>query len=124
QFLDVTAHAKHELLFGKLNRTATDFAIATLYGRCDIRDGEIVSAQLRWIDGDLVLFDEASDGSDLGNALDRRQLVAQVPILYRTQFSQIAVGRIDGIHESPPDTRGVWSERRRYARWQAATEAA
>ena len=47
-----------------------------------------------------------------------------MPILIRTQFGEVAVGRVDGIHERPADAGGIRAERRRHTFRQLSAEAA
>src|SRR5581483_5251337 len=63
--LHIPAHAQDELLLRHFERTAAALAVAALDRHADVRDGEVVGAEFRRIDGDLVLLDEATDGGDL-----------------------------------------------------------
>ena len=59
--LDVPANAQDEFLFRHLDRAAADFAVTLFDRHADVGDREIVSAQFRGIDSDLVLFHEPAD---------------------------------------------------------------
>ena len=73
---------------------------------------KVVGAQLRRVHRDLVLLHEAADGRDFGHARHGGELIFQIPVLHRAQFGEVAVGRVEGIHERPADAGGVRAERR------------
>jgi hypothetical protein len=70
------------------------------------------------------LLDETADGGDFGHAFDGGQLVAQIPVLHRAQFGQVAVGGVEGIHEGPAHAGGIRAEARGHALRQPAAQAA
>ena len=76
-----------------------------------VGDREVVGAQFRRIDRDLVLLHEAADRGDFSHAFDRGELIFQIPILHRTQFGEAALFRIERIHERPADAGRVRAER-------------
>ena len=57
---------------------------------------------LRGIHSDLgILLDIAADRGDFGDALNRRDLIPEIPVLHRAQFGEVAVGGVERIHKRP-----------------------
>src|SRR5262249_9959990 len=71
QLLDITLDAQNEFLLGQLDGPPSYFAVALFDCRGDFRNGEVKGAEFGRVHGDLILFDEAADGSDFGDAFDR-----------------------------------------------------
>jgi hypothetical protein len=111
----VAATADHKLALRHLHQTAPHLDVGTLDGRPHFVQRQPVGAQAHRVDLDLVLADEAADGSDLGDAFDRREPVLEVPVLKAPQLGQRAAVRVEHVHEGPADAGGVGAELRRDA---------
>src|SRR6266566_1156551 len=83
--------ANHVLRAAHFEDSPADFIRAgpDLFNDCGERYG--VGAQFVRIEIHLVLFDESTNGRDFGDARDRFELVAQIPILNAAQFGQAAL---------------------------------
>jgi hypothetical protein len=111
-----TAHAA-ALADGHLQRVdirqiaGAERAVGLARGVHDIRDREVVQAQLLLLDEHLVLRQLAADDRDLGDAGDRQQLVAQVELGVGAQLrsANAAVGR---RHRQQHDLAGDGRDRR------------
>ena len=68
-------------------------------------------AQLLGIDLDLVLLDVAAQARDLGDAGERGELVADVPILQRPKLGEVERVALEYVLEHPADARRVGAER-------------
>ena len=110
--LDVAAHAQDEFLLRHLDGASPDLAVALLDRHADLGDREVIRPQLRRIDRDLILFHKAADRRDFGDALDRSELIFQIPVLHRTQLGEAALLRVERIHECPANARRIRAERR------------
>ena len=88
---DVALDAQDVLGLRHLHDAAADLVVGALDRLPHLAQRDVVGAQLLRIDRDLILLDEAADAGDLGDALDRRELVLQVPVLDAAQLLQVAV---------------------------------
>ena len=118
--LEVAQAAHHELGFGHLHQAAADIVVGALDGLFDLRDGDVVGEQPVGIDLDLVLLDVAADAGDLGDPVDRGQLVAQVPVLDRAQLLQVVVVALQHVFIDPADPGGIGAEAGRHPLGQLA----
>ena len=91
--LDVAFDAQDEFLFRHLDGASADFAVAPLDGHLDLRERQVVGAQLHRVHGHLVLLYEAADRGDFRDALDRRELILEMPVLHGAQFLEVVLGR-------------------------------
>ncbi len=118
----VALAAHHVFTFAHLDHACTDIAVRGAdcpFHRVQI-DAEGVQAVR--VDADLVLLDEAADAGHLGDARRLRQLKAQVPVLQRTQLSQIVSVAAQRVLIDPTDTARIGTERRCHSGRQAATD--
>ena len=65
--LEVAARADHVLGFGELDHRAAGFAVGVADRRDHLRERQVVRAQPRRIDDDLVLPHHAADRRDFGD---------------------------------------------------------
>ena len=63
----------------------------------------------------LILLDEASDRSDLGDPRDSGQPVFQVPVLNRAQLAEVVAVGLQRVHERPANPGGIRPEGRRHS---------
>ena len=89
---DVAQAADHELRFGHFQHAAADVVVASLDGRSNLGDRNVVGSQFVGIDRDLVLLDETADAGHLGDAFDRSQFVLEKPVLDTAQIRQVTFG--------------------------------
>jgi len=124
QALDVAAHAEDEFLLAHLERAPPTSpllrwmamltsAMERLYAR------SLAGSTVTW-----YCFTKPAHGRDLGHTFNRRELILEVPVLHRAQFSQAAVGGVEAIHERPANTRGIRAKSRADILRQLRTEAA
>ena len=121
--LDIAEPAHHVLAFAHLDQPPADVRVGALDGGLDGAERHTVGAQPHRVDLDLVLAHEAAEGGDLRDPVDRHQTVLEVPVLIGAQLGERAVGRVEDVHEGPPDPGGVGAELRRHAVGQLARKA-
>ena len=78
----------------------------------DLRTASVISVNplsphLHGIDVDLVLFDVPTDRGDFGHALDRVELVPDVPVLDASQLGEIEALAFDRVPEDLAQRGGV-----------------
>ena len=101
------AAAADEILFSReFHNAASDLTVAVADDLHDLVDGHAVSAELVRIHVDLVLLHKSADGCHFRNARDALQEITHVPVVERSQLSEIVrAGFIDErVLKSPPDT--------------------
>ena len=116
--LDKAGAADHEFHPAFLDGLAADVEVALRHRRHDLVECHIERPHLLRGDLDLVLPDESADAADLGDSRDGVELVANEPILERTQLTEVvaaATGRLRGVDLEvvlidPSEAGGVWTE--------------
>ena len=73
----------------QLDDRAAGLAVGVADRLDHLRVREVVGAQARGVEHDLVLLHHAADGRDLGHVRDRLQLELQEPVLQRAQLREI-----------------------------------
>ena len=76
----------------------------------------------------LVLADESPHGGDFADAIDRHQLEANIPVLYRAQLFEVPTAHWIPVGVSPfkripvdlPEGRGVRTQSRLYTFWKSS----
>ena len=98
--LDEADAAQHKLRAVFLHDFAADIEVRVLHGGEHVHHRHARRAHLRRGKFDLILLHKAADARDLGHAFDARELVADIPVLQRTQPREVvaAAGRERGIH--------------------------
>ena len=104
---DVAAAANHEFGFPHFHHATADIAVAALDGHLHFLQRDVVGLQFIGIHHDLVLFDKTADGSDLRHTFDTGQLIAQEPVLDRTQLRQIVPVALKGVGVYPSHPGGI-----------------
>ena len=112
----IAAAAHHEFKFGQLHRAAAEIHVAGADRAAHLGQRNIEAAQALRIDHHVVLFDEAADAGDLGNALRLGEAVAERPVLQRAQFGERSLLGDQRILVDPADAGGIGTEARRHAR--------
>jgi len=109
----------------QLDEPPARLAVAAPHGLDHFADGNVVSLQTVGIDVHLVLPDEATQGRDFRHPRDRFQVIAQVPVLKRTQFGQVvlASGVDQRVLEDPTDTGRVRPQFGAHPLWKARQHA-
>src|SRR5450759_3565024 len=99
--------------------------VAGPHGVDDLRDGHVEGAQAIRVDRHLVLPDESAERRDFGDARNRLQVVAEIPVLVRTQLSQAgAAGRVDErVLKHPAHAGRIGTEFGADALWQSREDA-
>jgi hypothetical protein len=110
--LDETEATHYRPAAARLDDVAADVPVAAHHGVDDGRQGNLVRAQAIGVDVDLVLLNRPADARDFGNAWHRVELVADEPVLERSQVPQRVSLALDGVPEHVTDACGVRSERR------------
>ena len=93
--------------FADAQIASADFAIARTNRRDHALKRHAKAAQLHWIDHDVVLLHETANARHLGDAFGLGQRIAQLPVLRRPQFAEIAAFAGQGILVDPADARGI-----------------
>ena len=109
---DETEAAHDRPAAARLDDVAADVSVAPRDGVDDGRERDLVGAQACGIDVDLVLPHRAPDAGDFGDAGHRVELVADEPILERSQISQRVALAFDGVPEHVTDAGRIGPERR------------
>ncbi len=116
----VAAAAHHVLCAGQLQQAPAHVAVAAANGLDDSCNWDVVGLQLPGIDVHLVLAHEAAEWRHLGHAGHGPELVAQKPVLKRTEIGQAVFAR--SIHQhvlkDPTHARGVGAELARSPAWK------
>jgi hypothetical protein len=111
--LQVPARPNHVLGFAQLQHRAARLAIRVLDRLHDARVRNSVGTQPLGIEHDLVLAHHAAEGSDFGDIGHGFELVAQQPVLQRSQLTEIMLaGPVDErVLVNPADAGGVGAQR-------------
>src|SRR5262249_38236288 len=97
--LDETEPTHHGPGAARLDDVAAHVAIAPHDGIHDRRQRDLVSAKPIRIHVDLVLPDDASDAGDLRHSGDAIELVADEPVLDRTEIAKRLALALDRVPE-------------------------
>src|SRR5213593_1994638 len=104
------------------DHVAADIAIASHHRIDDGGDGDPEGAKALGIDVHLVLADRAPHTGHLGHAGHRVELIADVPVLDRTQLAERLALTFDRVPEDVSYPRGVGPQRRHDPRRQRLGE--
>ncbi len=109
---DVAAAADEIFGCRDLESLAADIGVAHFDRVDDVAERDVVGDERVWIEIDLVLLYETADGRDFRNAFHRRERVAQIPILNRTQLGEIMFAAVvnERVFVNPAHTGGVGSD--------------
>ena len=110
---EVAAAAHDEFEFGHLDRAAADVDVARTDRIAEFLQRDALCPEAARVDDHVVLFDEAADGSDFGDALRLRDRVPDRPVLQRPQLGQGHFLGNDGVLVDPAHAGGVRSQGRR-----------
>src|SRR5204863_513532 len=113
----VSAAAHHVLSAAEIEQASAGLVVPFPYRVDNLAGRDAIALQQFGIEIDLVLAGVAADGRDIGNARNREQMIAQIPVLIRAQLRQAVLsGLIDyGVLEYPAEAGGVRSQFRLYA---------
>ena len=107
------AEPPHDVLEpAPLEHLAAHVVVRHLHGLDHVADRQAISREAIRVHVDLVLPDETSDRSNLGDAGDGVQLVAHVPVLDRAQRPQVLPLGLDGVPEDLAHRGRVGAEHR------------
>ena len=93
--LGVAAAPHHVLGAAQLDHAAAGLVVAAADRLDHLVDRDVVGLQPVRIHVHLVLLAEPADGRHLGHAGHRLQVIAQIPVLQRTQVRQAVLARLD-----------------------------
>jgi hypothetical protein len=102
--------ANEELGIGFLDDAAADRGVAARDRRVELAERHAVSAETLGVHIHLPFAGHAPDGSDLRDARDGRQLVADVPVLDRAKLAEISAFAFDRVPEDLAERRRVRRE--------------
>ena len=104
---EIAAAAHHELVLGKLERSAADVHVAVADDLSHLLERNAERPHAAGVDDNIVLLDEAADARHLGDAFGLGQPKTDLPILQRAQIGERLVLAEDGVLVNPADTAGV-----------------
>ena len=112
--LHIAVRADHVLGSAPLDEPPTHFVVRFLHRLGELHQRDAVGGELVRIDSDLVLADEAADAGHFGDAGNRLQFVADVPVLEGAEIGErtLAGGVDQRVLVHPADARRVRTERR------------
>ena len=107
--LGVAAAPDHVFFAGELHQPAADVVIPVPDSLDDLHQGNVIGLEGVGVDVDLILFLEASDGSDFGDPGDALEPVTHVPVLEAPELGQVVLARFvdEGILIDPPHARRI-----------------
>src|SRR5262249_542805 len=86
--LGISAAPNPVLTLREFHQPSSHIVVVFPDGLHDHVHGDSVTRQLVWIDCDLVLPDESSDGGDFGDAGYALKVIAQIPVLIGSELGQ------------------------------------
>ena len=81
--------ADHELGLAHLDEASADVEVGPRDGSLDRAQRHVVRQKPDRVDDHLVLLDEPADRGDLADALDRDELIPQIPVLEAAQVREV-----------------------------------
>ncbi len=107
--LHVPVRAHHVLGAAPFDKSPSDLVVRVLHRLRELDERDAVGGEFVRIDRDLVLPHEPADARHFGDAGDRLQLVADVPVFEGAQIGErtLAGGIDEGVLVYPPDARCV-----------------